>query len=200
VAQDCGTSHSPSFADWHGSAAHHNVARPRSRARDCESAAPGPSRHVAPAQFTAQLHCHEPSAIAFTSPARQSQTSAADASGGYNGLRSHPAHVALQCLHEISLHSRSIRAAQKNVEESGRRAVCLCVMGGDGWEKGSKVRATVVAIVHTVGRSDSARCTNTYCWGRAARSSGLGSASERPGVLGACSSASNIVALGSARM
>ncbi len=53
---------------------HHNVARTRSRAPECESAAPGPSRHVAPAQSAVQLHCHEPTAIAATSPASQEPT------------------------------------------------------------------------------------------------------------------------------
>ncbi len=47
--------------------------RTATTARASESAAPGPSRHVVPAQLAVQLHCHEPTAIAFTSPASQSQ-------------------------------------------------------------------------------------------------------------------------------
>jgi hypothetical protein len=63
---------------------HHNGARPRSRAPECESAAPGPSRHdVVPAHSSAQLHCHEPTTIALTSPAsqRQGQTHPAGTAG-----------------------------------------------------------------------------------------------------------------------
>ena len=40
--------------------------------RQCECAAPGPSRQVAPAQSAVQLHCHVPTAIEFTTPAQLS--------------------------------------------------------------------------------------------------------------------------------
>ena len=68
-------------------------------ARECESAAPGPSRHVAPAQSAVQLHCHEPTAIAFTSPARQSQRQQ-QTHPASTRKAPHPAHVTFHCLHE----------------------------------------------------------------------------------------------------
>ena len=46
------------------------LSRRAMRSSACDAAAPGPSRHVAPAQLAVQLHCHEPIEIDDTSPAR----------------------------------------------------------------------------------------------------------------------------------
>ncbi len=82
-------------------------------------------------------------------------TSAADASGGYNGLRT------LHCSH-ISSRAPSERHRRNSTEESGRGAVCvMCCVGrggshmANGCGKGSKAHATVVALcTHAVGRSE----------------------------------------------
>ncbi len=54
-------------------------------AGECESAAPGPSRHVEPEQSAVQLHCHEPTAMELTSPARRRPTSVRKSPAGTKG-------------------------------------------------------------------------------------------------------------------